>query len=366
MQARNFSRPSPRTLGLCLASALLALGCTSEEEPTAMADASPAVVPGDAGTAGSDAGAADSAAAEAGMTRTGASVPISAPVADDCITDVSAGDHTFTCQGLTFLVMVDEMCTKFSCGLIFDVHGGSMAAAQMRDNTKLHELAPKKGYLVVHPSAPATVNGIWGTWNFDTDAPKLADFMTRMINAFHVDQDRVHVTGFSMGSGMTFWFVCNHADVLASVAPISGASADMITDLETGMKCLDTIGPNPRLPILFMNGVEDRALAIDLARQRVDGLVSRLQLTGGEQIGGDGHWLRKRWKGSDHMVLDFIEHDYGGQALLGGHCIPGGTDIPGGPNNFSANATTCTTGDEINLHWGEVALQWFIDHPKGH
>jgi poly(3-hydroxybutyrate) depolymerase len=297
------------------------------------------------------------------MTRTGASLAIAAPVADDCITDVSAGDHTFTCQGLTFLVMVDEMCTKFACGLIFDVHGGTMGGAQMRDNTKLHELAPKKGYLVVHPSA--TPNNTGGSWNFDTDAPKIADFMTRMIGAFHVDEDRVHFTGFSMGSGMTFWFLCNHAGALASVAPVSGASADMITDIETGMKCLDTIGPNPRIPILFMNGIQDQALAIDLARQRVDGLVSRLQLTGGEQIGGDGHWSRKHWKGSDHMALDFIEHDYGGQAVLGGHCIPGGTDIEGSPNNFIANATTCTTG-EINMHWGEVALQWFIDHPKGH
>jgi pimeloyl-ACP methyl ester carboxylesterase len=362
MQRRNVSGLGSHKLGLSLACSLLALGCANEGEPSATADASQP-----AQTGSSDAGT-DAAAQDGGVTepivRTGATEPIAAPVPDDCITDVSAGDHTFTCQGLTFLVMVDEMCTTRACGLIFDVHGGSMSGAQMRDNTKLHELAPKQGYLVVHPSAPPTISGKWGTWNFEADAPKLADFMTRMIKAFHVDQQRVHFTGFSMGSGMTFWFVCNHADVLASVAPISGASADMITDVETGMKCLDTIGPNPRLPILFMNGVDDRALAIDLARQRVEGLVSRLGLTGGEEIGGDGHWSRKRWKGNDHMLLDFIEHDYGGQALLGGHCIPGGTDIEGAPNNFIANATTCTTG-EIKLNWGEVALQWFIDHPKG-
>jgi hypothetical protein len=35
----------------------------------------------------------------------------------------------------------------------------------------------------------------------------------------------------------------------------------------------------------------------------------------------------------------------------------------GAPNNFGLNATTCTTGD-IQLHWGEIVLQWFIDHPK--
>ena len=50
--------------------------------------------------------------------------------------------------------------------------------------------------------------------------------------------------------------------------------------------------------------------------------------------------------------------------MLEGHCIPGGTDLAGSANNAGANATTCSTG-EMPLHWGEVALQWFIDHPEG-
>ena len=42
---------------------------------------------------------------------------------------------------------------------------------------------------------------------------------------------------------------------------------------------------------------------------------------------------------------------------------PGGIDLMGAPNNFGANATTCTEG-ENPIHWGEVALQWFLDHPR--
>lgn len=278
--------------------------------------------------------------------------PIDAPVTDDCITDASAGDHTFSCSGLTFLVMVDEMCTKFACGLIFDTHGATMSGAQMRDNTHLQELAPKQGYLVVHPSATDQNTG--GTWDLTNDPPKVADFMARMIKAFHVDEDRVHFTGFSQGGAMTWWFLCNHNDWLASAGPVAGA-------LNT-MPCMDKDW-SPRVPILNMNGIDDQASVIDNSRTLLKAVADVLDLSGGDQIDGDGHWMRFHWEGKDGMVLDSIEHDYGGQAVLGGHCIPGGTDIPGSANNFSLNATTCTTGD-IKLNWGPTILQFFIDHPR--
>ena len=314
---------------------------------------------GASGAGGSEAGGA-SPEPQAGAPSM---KPLDPPVADDCITDVTPGDHTFTCDGVTFLVVVPEACTKLACGLIFDVHGGTMSGAQMRDNTHLHELAPEYGYLVVHPSATAENTG--GSWDLSMHPPIIGRFMDRMIAAFHVDPARIHVTGFSQGSGVTFWFLCNKQSLLASAAPVSGQSADQITG-PGGMPCLPSIGEGwqPRVPILFMNGTSDTALVIENARARVDGLVMRLGLTGGEQIDGDGVYRRKHWQADDGMVLDYIEHDYGGQAVLGGHCIPGGTDISGSANNFGLNATTCTTPDEIALHWGKTALQWFRDHEK--
>lgn len=289
--------------------------------------------------------------------------PIDPPVADDCITDVTPGDHTFTCGGVTFLVVVPEACTKLACGLIFDVHGGTMSGAQMRDNTHLHELAPEHGYLVVHPSATPENTG--GSWDLRAQSPVMGEFMDRMIKAFHVDPKRIHVTGFSQGSGATFWFLCNKPTLLASAAPISGQSADQIVGPD-GMPCIPSIGEGwePRVPILFMNGTSDMALVIENARSRVEGLVMRLGLTGGDQIDGDATYRRKRWKDENGMVFDYIEHDYGGQAVLGGHCIPGGTDVAGSANNFGLNATTCTTPEEIGLNWGETVLQWFRDNEK--
>jgi pimeloyl-ACP methyl ester carboxylesterase len=280
-------------------------------------------------------------------------VQIEAPKPNGCITDVSPGDHTYSCDGITYFVMVDEMCTRLSCGLILDIHGAGMSAEIMRANTGLHKLAPGKGYVVVHPSAAPT--GV-GSWNFETSPPRMAEFMSRMIDVFHVDKTRIHVTGFSMGAGMTFSFLCNHNDILASTAVVTGLSADQVRAPDGTRKCIDAIdaGWRPRVPILFMNGVLDPALTPEFAHVRRDGIVSRLSLTGGKQIAGDGHYTRTRWTGEGGMVFDFLEHDYSAEGRGAGHCMPGGTP---------PNASTCTKGD-IKFSWGETALQWFIDHPK--
>jgi hypothetical protein len=298
--------------------------------PPIVPDAGAASVPDSGDATLPDAGDAtapgDAATGDAGMPGT---TPIPAPVADNCITRVTAGDHTFTCDGVEFKVLVDDRCTKFACGLIFEVHGAFMTGDDMRRNGRLHMLAPPKGYITVHPTAPDS------TWNWTTHPMALADFMTRMIKAFHVDTKRVHFTGF------------------ASVAPVTGSSASQVTTPD-GKPCIESIGPGwtPRVPILFMSGAKDTALTIEAARMRTEGLVSRLMLTGGMQIAGDTSYSRKHWEAPDGMILEFLEHQYE-NAILAGHCIPGG--VPG--DLFACDGPT-------SVDWGPTVLQWFIDHPK--
>lgn len=277
---------------------------------------------------------------------------IQPPVANDCITDVSPGDHTFTCDGITYLVLVDEQCTKRACGLIFDVHGATMSGLQERDNTLLHEMAPEAGFIYVNPSAMASNTG--GTWDLENDPPKVALVFQKVIDAFHVNPKRLHVTGFSQGGVTTFHFLEHHNDILASAAPVAGALRGAAWANDAWQ---------PRVPMLVMNGLGDTASTAQRSQTLIDQVVAGLGLEGGGEIEGDGHYSWKRWTGAGGMVLEYIVHDYGGQAVLGGHCIPGGIDVEGAANNFGLNATTCTTGD-IKLKWGERVLEWFIDHPK--
>ena len=305
-------------------------------------------VAGGAGQTDGGAPLGGAASGDAGTSAPQDLAPIEAPVASGCIDDVSAGDHTFTCGGIPFLTMVDEQCTTHACGLIMDVHGATMTGAVMRMNNRLHELAPPKGYIAVAPTEPS------GAWDFPTQMPILADFIDQMIVAFHLDTRRIHVTGFSMGSGATFWFLCNRPELIASAGPVTGASASQITVESTGMPCIESLDGDwqPRVPILFMSGTMDTALTAEAAQARTDAIVSQLSLTGGDEVEGDASYRRRRWTGADGMVFDFLTHDYSG--VVGGHCIPGPTpDVIYG----------CTSGD-VALDWGQTVLDWFVEHPK--
>ncbi len=301
----------------------------------------------------------DGAAADDGMPDTGPRptiadrpdrelAPIEAPEASGCIDDVSAGDHTYSCNGLTFLTMIDPQCLEGACGLIVDVHGGTMAGAQMRDNTELHVLAPPQGYIVVHPSATSSNTG--GFWSAER-YPDVLDFMQQVIEVFRVDDRRIHFTGFSQGGAMSWWFLCNHSDLLASAAPTAAAGS-----------CIQE-GWEPPVSIMYMNGETDAVSSFSTAEATMERLRGQLGMGDGEMVAGDDGHTQTRWSNDAGIDLDFVEHNYGGQAVLDGHCIPGGTDIAGAGNNFTLNATTCTTGD-INFHWGEMVLKFFVDHPK--
>jgi hypothetical protein len=49
-------------------------------------------------------------------------------------------------------------------------------------------------------------------------------------------------------------------------------------------------------------------------------------------------------------VFEFLEHDWQG-GFLGGHCYPGASGRVG-------------CGTDTPVHYGEIALQFYVDHPK--
>jgi hypothetical protein len=280
-----------------------------------------------------------------------------APIPDDCIDDVAAGAHVYACDDLTFDVEIPAACLQEACGLIVDVHGFTMSGQMQDANTNMRALGSERGYIVMQPNATPAPPG--ASWTPGVDDDKVFAFMMRLATAFHVDDRRLHFTGFSQGGAMSWRFACAHSDVLASVAP-AAACSDGGGVLQDCAFMGDEVPAEP-LPILYMHGTTDALVAFDCAPPRRDAVVAAFGL-GEEQVVAEdeGHrWTRH--EGRDRGLLEFIEHDYAAASpLLGGHCYPGSDD----PGDAPGQLFPFKCEDESAFVWGEVAIDFFDAHPR--
>jgi len=277
------------------------------------------------------------------------------PVPDDCITDVAAGHHAFECDGLTYDVEVPEACLGSACGMIFDVHGYTMSAQMQDSSTGMRALGQRHGYIVVQPNAEPDPPA--ASWNGAVDDPKVFDFMQRVAAAWHVDANRWHITGFSQGGYMSWRFICDHADVLASVAP--AAACGNIGAFGDCAFSGDEIPSGP-LDILYMHGTSDALVSFSCFGPRRDAVVAHYGLGPEELVTEDETHRWTRHTGDD-MVLELIEHDYAAESfILGGHCFPGSNDQGDAPGQLFSYGCV----DPTSFAWGEVVMQFFIAHPK--
>lgn len=117
--------------------------------------------------------------------------------------------------------------------LLLLLHGYSASGDIQEAYFQMQALAESRGFLYVHPDG--TVNPIGEQfWNatpaccgFGTtvdDSQYLLDIITDVSNAYSVDPKRVYVMGHSNGGFMSYRMACDHADVVAAVASLAGAT----------------------------------------------------------------------------------------------------------------------------------------------
>ena len=244
------------------------------------------------------------------------------------------------CGGMVFDVAVPEICPEGSCGLIVDVHGYGGDGAITDRHTDLQRLGTDAGYVVVQPNSP----GIG--WDYEVDAPQIRSFLDELIAALDIDPDRVHIGGMSQGGYMTWVFICDHADLIASAAPLSG---DENQDMWCGFRGADL--PSEEVDILLAHGRNDFMVPFDTAIAQRDLVVAAWDMTEEETVADEPTYRWTRWTNPRGTVFEFLEFDWtGGQ--FGGHCYPGVTAFAG-------------CGSDTPIHYGQAALEFYIAHPKG-
>ncbi len=84
------------------------------------------------------------------------------------------------------------------------------------------------------------------------------DVMADVKKRFRIDEDRVYLTGLSMGGGGTLWLGLTRPDVWAAIAPVCPA-------LPPGV---DILAPNAlNLPVHFFHGDADPLVPVDVSRK---------------------------------------------------------------------------------------------------
>lgn len=118
-------------------------------------------------------------------------------------------------------------------------------------------------FILVSPQCPDD-----GKWSDDTRQAQLEKLLDTVTKAYRVDQDRVYLTGLSMGGYGSWTLAARSADRFAAVVPVCGggdiADADKLKSL----------------PIWVFHGDQDKAVPFSRSVEMVDAIRG----AGGEKI----------------------------------------------------------------------------------
>lgn len=259
------------------------------------------------------------------------------PEPTECIKKITQqSQKPILCRGINFNLTVSKKCAGGGCGVIVDVHGWTMNAFLQEQNTGLAKLGKEKGYVVIQPTAPLA------SWNM-SHYPVVHDFLKQAIKAFAIDRDKVHFTGFSQGSMMTWYFLCNHGDMLASAAPIAYA----------GGLCYGKGKENPAIPILYHHGESDGFSSFNNAKATRQNIIDGLDMKLVDQK-ETNDFERSKYTNEKGVVLETIFHKYTTYPTHGiGHCFP---------NPPIKTPYGCTK--EATYSWGKEVMRFFESHSR--
>jgi polyhydroxybutyrate depolymerase len=250
----------------------------------------------------------------------------------------------FPCDGIDIWVVVPPQCSTRACGVVFNIHGGGMSDhATMDQATDMIALGSKADYIVVHPHK--------GTWSVARDKDAVYGFLQQVSEAFDVDKKRVHSTGYSQGGQISWALGCEHADVVASIAPAE--EINRVTDCWKTPKL-----PVRELPVLFAYGRRDSiGGGYAAAETLVEQFVKAHDMKGPDTLAGTeaSKYWRQRWTSESGNVLEFITQDYtstGVGGILNGHCLP-----------MSAGKTFVSCSLPVDYDWGAEVIEFFKAHP---
>ena len=321
--------------------------------------ASPDGSPGD--------GAAGDGGADGGFTYV--------PVPEGCINDVSAGDHVYTCEGLSVEATIPPLaakCPAAGCGVIVELHGDTGTAALIDAHLRLRARAAPRGYIVIAPTGPAigTINGTLypgSSWQPAQDA-KVVAITQLFAKVFKANPKRIHATGFSRGGFMTWRLACDHSTLFASVAPGAAGNANTFLTVNAIEPTCFTPGRAPArpIPILELMGQTDVPVSYASMVSIKNAALAQYGIAQGQTVAVQttAQFVHMKTNKVGAPTVEWFDHKYetlptGPAAAAKGHCVPGSTYNP----NATQYAYACNPNPANGFDWGAEVLAFFERNP---
>ena len=145
-----------------------------------------------------------------------------------------------------------------SPALVIACHGANQDAAYLQSLSKWETVADTAKFVVVY------ANGVNKYWDISgtSDLQFMQAIIDKMYERYHINRNRVYLTGFSMGGMFTYYAASKMADKIAAFAPVSGYLMG---------------GPNATssrpVPILHTHGTADDVCVYSGVQSHIDAWV---------------------------------------------------------------------------------------------
>jgi polyhydroxybutyrate depolymerase len=144
--------------------------------------------------------------------------------------------------------------------LIISLHGYTSSGVEQEQYFTLQPLAEQRGFLYIHPDGTkdASGNQFWNATDAccdlralgTDDAAYLLSMIEQVQQKYKVDPKRIYIVGHSNGAFMSYRMACDHADKIAAIVSLAGATfADP-----------DRCKPSQSVSVLQVHGTADNVI----------------------------------------------------------------------------------------------------------
>jgi polyhydroxybutyrate depolymerase len=146
-----------------------------------------------------------------------------------------------------FLLHVPPSYNGNTMALVINLHGYGSNSSEEQNLTGMSAKADAAGFIVVYP------DGLDATWHpgpgtqGEADKQFIRDLIARLEALYTIDPKRIYATGISNGGGMTNRLACDLSDLIAAIAPDSGA-----------YNFWQDCNPSRPVPVLAFHGLDDK------------------------------------------------------------------------------------------------------------